>query len=38
MKTYILLGVIAVLVVVVLVLLGIGDVIDDRLRTAFLRI
>ncbi len=37
MKIYVLLGVIAVLIVAVLVLLGIGDVIGDRLQGAFLR-
>lgn len=38
MKVYIFAGVIVALVVAILVLLGIGDVIGDRLRTAFLSI
>lgn len=38
MKVYIVAGVIVALIVAVLVLLGIGDVIGDRLATAFLRI
>lgn len=36
--TYIMLGVIVVLIVAVLVLFGIVDQVGDRLRTAFLRI
>lgn len=38
MKVYIFAGVIVALIVAILVLLGIVDHIDDRLRTAFFRI
>lgn len=38
MKVYILAGVIVALVVAILVLLGIGDAIGERLQGAFLRI